>query len=87
MELRKRVQSTKFWTTVAVLGGLWWGVRWWLIKLVDLRTSEKLGEAVFENLAGLTMTTAAWITVFTVALWFGVNLGQKIAFLKNGGGD
>jgi hypothetical protein len=48
--------------------------------------ADDLGEKVFENLAGLTMTTCAWVTIFTIALWFGINLGQKIAFLKNGGG-
>jgi hypothetical protein len=85
IDIAAKVGSRKFWVTVVVLAGVFWSMRWWLNLLADMVKAKAIDGVIFGQTTDWTVTVGAAITVVIVGLWFGVDLSQTIARLKDGG--
>lgn len=81
-----RLTSRKFWALNTVMAASFVGTWLAVSKLCRLVVDEKIGDAVFENLFSLVVTTEALFLTVMVAWYFGVNALQHIKLAQIGGG-
>ncbi|RLB36810.1 MAG: hypothetical protein DRH30_14270, partial [Deltaproteobacteria bacterium] len=83
-ETVKRLTSRKFWALNAIILTTFVCVWRILDELSDLVEGDHIGEKVFENLYGMTITTAAIFLAVMVAWYFGVNALQHVKLAQIG---